>query len=106
MHVGGYTHTSHNNLQLLQYWTDNSSKILPKVDMKMPEQEQDQQEEEMEASMNYLQRRKPRKFLLDFSYLDVIWAKDTKIIIRAGEHPPIIIDSPSRMVSEGQFEKG
>ncbi|XP_071491827.1 uncharacterized protein [Diadema antillarum] len=71
--------------------------------MKMPEEEK---QEEMEACTSYLMRRKPRKFLLDFSYLDVIWAEDTKLIIRAGEHPPVVIDSPSRMLSIGRRDGG
>ena len=74
--------------------------------MKMPEEAEQEEQPEMEACMSYLNRRKPRKFLMDFSYMDMVWSEDTKLIIRAGDYPPVVIDSPSRLVSMGQFEKG
>ena len=42
------------------------------------------------------------RFTLDLSYLETKWAHDTKLTIRMGDNPPVIIDSPHRLLAPVQ----
>ena len=42
------------------------------------------------------------RFTLDLSYLETKWADDTKLTIRMGDNPPVIIDSPHRLLAPAQ----
>ena len=46
------------------------------------------------------------RFTLDLSYLETKWAKDTKVTIRMGDSPPLIIEEPNRLLATTHTKTG
>ena len=45
------------------------------------------------------------RFTLDLSFMDMKWPEETKVYIRCGNNPAVVIDSPHRLLATGRKER-